>query len=88
VRAIAHDVHFELRKAKAETRAAKPAKQRPAYFSDSHRFVDTAIYQHDELFPGARFEGPAIVQSGEFSAVIGPGQACTVDSLLNLQIAF
>jgi N-methylhydantoinase A/oxoprolinase/acetone carboxylase beta subunit len=50
--------------------------------------VDTAIYQHDELFPGARFEGPAIVQSGEFSAVIGPGQTCSVDSYLNLLVGF
>ena len=53
-----------------------------------HGFVATAIYQHDELFPGARFEGPAIVQSGEFSAVIGPGQTCSVDPYLNLFVGF
>ena len=88
VRAVAHDAHFELRKAKSETRAVKPTKKRSAYFADGHGFVDTAIYQHDELFPGARFEGPAIVQSGEFSAVIGPGQTCSIDPYLNLLVGF
>jgi N-methylhydantoinase A len=88
VRAVAHDAHFELRKAKSETRAVKPTKKRSAYFADGHGFVDTAIYQHDELFPGARFAGPAIVQSGEFSAVIGPGQTCSIDPYLNLLVGF
>jgi N-methylhydantoinase A/oxoprolinase/acetone carboxylase beta subunit len=88
VRAVAHDAHFELRKAKSETRAVKPTKKRSAYFADGHGFVDTAIHQHDKLFPGARFEGPAIVQSGEFSAVIGPGQTCSIDPYLNLLVGF
>jgi N-methylhydantoinase A/oxoprolinase/acetone carboxylase beta subunit len=88
VRAVAYDAHFELRKAPPQTGAVKPAKQRRAYFPDAQGFVETAIYQHDDLGPGARFTGPAIVQSGEFSAVIGPRQECAVDHFLNLQIAF
>jgi hypothetical protein len=43
---------------------------------------------HEELHPGARFAGPAIVQSGEFSALIGPRQNCVVDDYRNLLIAF
>ncbi len=50
--------------------------------------TDAARQNHDELFPGARFAGPAIVQSGEFSAVIGPGQTCSVDPYLNLFVGF
>ena len=66
----------------------RPAKTRPAYFPDAQGFVETAIYVHDDLQPGARFAGPAIVQSGEFSALIGPRQNCAVDDYRNLLIAF
>lgn len=88
VRAIAHDAHFELRKLNGATHTLKPSKKRPAYFTEEHRYVDTDIYLHDELFAGASFAGPAVVQSGEFSAVIGPRQAVSVDPYLNLLIAF
>jgi len=88
VRAVAYDAHFELCKAPPRAGTAKPARKRPAYFPDAHGFIDTAIYAHDDLAPGTRFTGPAIVQSGEFSAVIGPRQDCTVDAYRNLLIAF
>jgi N-methylhydantoinase A/oxoprolinase/acetone carboxylase beta subunit len=88
VRAVAHDAHFELTRAPAGTGEARPAKTRPAYFPDAPGFIDTAIYMHDELNRGARFAGPAIVQSGEFSALIGPRQNCAVDDHRNLRIAF
>jgi len=88
VRAVAHDAQFELRKAAPRAGAAKSSARRPTYFPDARGFIETAIYRHDDLSPGARFTGPAIVQSGEFSAVIGPRQDCTVDHFVNLQIAF
>jgi len=88
VRAVAHDAHFELRKAPHKAGTVKRARTRSAYFPDAHGYVDTAIYQHDDLDPGAFFTGPAIVQSGEFSAVVGPRQDCTVDDYRNLRIVF
>jgi N-methylhydantoinase A len=77
-----------LGKAPRKPGPAKRAATRPAYFPDADGYIDTAIYQHGDLDPGATFEGPAIVQSGEFSAVVGPRQACTVDDYRNLVIAF
>ncbi|MDB5811534.1 MAG: N-methylhydantoinase [Betaproteobacteria bacterium] len=88
VRVVAHDAHFELGRAPRKPGPAKRVATRPAYFPDADGYIDTAIYQHGDLDPGATFEGPAIVQSGEFSAVVGPRQACTVDDYRNLVIAF
>ncbi len=48
----------------------------------------TPIYLHDDLAAGARFSGPAVVQSGEFSALVGAGQTCSVDGYRNLLIDF
>jgi N-methylhydantoinase A len=61
---------------------------RAAYSPESRDYVDTPIYLHDELGAGARFAGPAIVQSREFSALIGAGQSCSVDEYGNLIIDF
>ena len=87
VRAITANANLELSKAQA-TGSAKPAKTRAAYSPDSRGYVDTPIYLHDDLAAGARFAGPAVVQSGEFSALIGAGQTCSVDGYRNLLIDF
>ena len=65
--------------------AARASKVRPVYFP-GHGFVATRIYRHDELRAAHHFQGPAIVQSSEFSALMAPGQHCSVDRFGNLQI--
>jgi N-methylhydantoinase A/oxoprolinase/acetone carboxylase beta subunit len=87
VRAGTANAHLQLSKAQING-SAKPAKVRAAYSPDSHSYVETSIYLHDDLSAGARFAGPAVVQSGEFSALIGPGQTCSVDDYRNLIIDF
>jgi N-methylhydantoinase A len=88
VRAVTANANLELSKAPAAKGKAKPAKKRAAYSPDTHGYVDTPIYLHDDLAAGARFAGPAVVQSGEFSALIGAGQTCSVDGYRNLIIDF
>jgi N-methylhydantoinase A len=41
--------------------------------------VDTAVYDRYALGPGTTFEGPAIVEERESTAIIGPGARCRVD---------
>ncbi len=88
VRAVTANPNLELSQAPAATSNARPAKMRPAYSPDVRGFVDTPIYLHDDLAAGARFAGAAVVQSGEFSALVGAGQTCSVDGYRNLLIDF
>jgi N-methylhydantoinase A len=52
---------------------------RPAYFAEAGGFVPTPVYDRYALRPGARFDGPAIIEERESTAIIGPGARCHVD---------
>ena len=58
--------------------------RRRAYFEEAGGFVDISVYDRYALAPGACFEGPAIVEERESTAVIGPGARCRVDNDLAL----
>jgi 5-oxoprolinase (ATP-hydrolysing)/N-methylhydantoinase A len=64
----------------------KAHKIRRTYFP-KHGYIDTRVYLQADLRAGHRFTGPAIVQSREFSALIAPGQSCSIDLFGNLDIA-
>lgn len=57
---------------------------RPAFFAEANGFVETAVYDRYRLGPGSSFDGPAIVEELESTAVIGPGGRCRVDDQLML----
>ncbi len=57
---------------------------RPAYFADLGGFVDTPLYDRATLKAGATFEGPAIVEEKDSTAVIGPNATVRVDEYQNL----
>ena len=90
VRAISTEEPLVLQKITGEEGtgkpSGKPARMLKAYFREAGSYVDTAIYAHEDLAGGARFSGPAIVRSKEFSALIGPQQSCAVDERGNLVI--
>jgi N-methylhydantoinase A/oxoprolinase/acetone carboxylase beta subunit len=46
------------------------------------------LYDRSKLAPGASFEGPAIVEEVDSTAVIGPGTTVTVDAYANLVATF
>jgi N-methylhydantoinase A len=59
---------------------------RAAYFPERAGFVDTPIYDRYKLGPGARFEGPAIIEERESTVIIGPGARCEIDADWNLVV--
>jgi N-methylhydantoinase A len=67
--------------AAGEARAAIAAvkARRRAWFAEADGWVDTAVYDRYALGPGTTFEGPAIVEERESTAIIGPGARCRVD---------
>jgi N-methylhydantoinase A len=58
--------------------------RRLAYFAEARGFVETPVYDRYRLGPGASFEGPAVVEERESTAVIGLGGRCRVDEHMTL----
>jgi len=52
---------------------------RPAYSLARKDFVEHTVYDRSALFPGAAFEGPAIIEERESTIVVGEGAAARVD---------
>jgi N-methylhydantoinase A/oxoprolinase/acetone carboxylase beta subunit len=52
--------------------AGKKARRR-ILTGESGAFVDAEVYERGTLAPGARFEGPAIVEQGDTTTLIEPG---------------
>jgi N-methylhydantoinase A len=59
---------------------------RPAYFPETGGYADTRVYDRYLLFPGARVEGPAIVEERESTTVIPPGMTAVADKHANLLV--
>ncbi len=59
---------------------------RRAWFAEVQGFVDTPVYDRYALAPDTTFEGPAIVEERESTAVIGPGARCRVDAGLAIVV--
>jgi N-methylhydantoinase A len=53
------------------------------YFGGWH---DTAIYAREDLLPGVRFAGPAIVEQNDTTTVVEPGMTTRVDAFGNLLV--
>ncbi|MGH7389528.1 MAG: hydantoinase/oxoprolinase family protein [Candidatus Rokuibacteriota bacterium] len=53
--------------------------RRRAWFAETGGFIETPVYDRYALGAGTAFEGPAIVEERESTAVIGPGGRCRVD---------
>jgi N-methylhydantoinase A/oxoprolinase/acetone carboxylase beta subunit len=62
----------------------KPSAVRPGRFSG--RAVRVAFYRWDILTPGATAPGPAVITSGEATAVVPPGFTFTIDGFGNVVI--
>ncbi len=58
--------------------AGSPAGTRPVRFARSGGVQDTPVYRRAELGAGQSFDGPAIVEERETTAVIRPGWRVTV----------
>ena len=70
----------------AQTAADAKKGSRQAYFPEAGGFTDTPIYDRYLMKPGMTFDGPAIVEERESTAIIGPGSACSIDEHHNLVV--
>ncbi len=57
---------------------------RQVYFEEAGGYVETAVYNRDKLLPGARIQGPAIVEQLDSTVVLPPDTASVVDPYLNI----
>jgi N-methylhydantoinase A len=57
-------------------------KEKKVWFG--HRFHRTPLYDRDQLCPGMRFNGPAVVAEYSSTTVVPPGFQCRVDNEGNL----
>ena len=73
------------REREAETNADKARKgSHPAFFEG--RFVETSIYDYEQLGPGAVVAGPAIIEAPLTTIVVAPSYKGLVDSYRNVVI--
>jgi N-methylhydantoinase A/oxoprolinase/acetone carboxylase beta subunit len=64
-----------------------PVKRtRPVFFAERSEAVDTPVYDRYALAPGDSFEGPAIVEERESTAVVPPNSTAEIDESFNLRI--
>ncbi|KPK08480.1 MAG: hydantoinase [Betaproteobacteria bacterium SG8_39] len=53
---------------------------RSAYSARARDFVPHAVYDRYRLFPGAAFEGPAVVEERESTVILGEGARARIDA--------
>ena len=66
------------------TAAAAETGTRDVFFEEEDGFVATKVYDRNGLLPGARLEGPAIVEQMDSTVLIRPGMSADVDRYFNL----
>ncbi len=75
-----------LKRADASANGAGPAGKRQAYFEDYGGWVEADAYVRDELSPGTRIEGPAVIDQFDSTTVLPPETTATVDDYANLLV--
>ena len=60
--------------------------RRRAWFPETRGWMECPVYDRYALAPGARLEGPAIVEERESTSVLPPATAATVDEYANLVV--
>jgi N-methylhydantoinase A len=60
--------------------------RRKVYLPEFGRFLEVDVYDRYKLFPGAFFEGPAIIEERESTCVVGANQNIQVDNYMSLRI--
>lgn len=63
----------------------EPVERRPVYFTDEG-WLDTPVYDREELAAGTRFAGPAIINQFDSTTVVPPFARAEIDEWLNIRI--
>ena len=53
--------------------------ERPAFSGSRREFIPHTVYDRYQLFPGASFSGPAIVEERESTVIVGEDATASVD---------
>ena len=71
----------------SSAQAVSPIKgHRPIYLPEESGLLSVPVYDRYALAVGARFDGPAVVEERESTAVLGPDTRAHVDESLNLVV--
>jgi N-methylhydantoinase A len=57
--------------------------ERAVHFREAGGFIETPLYDGDQLAPGARIVGPAVVELSSTNVVVRPGQELHIDRYRN-----
>jgi N-methylhydantoinase A len=77
---------LQLQRRQAVARNGHAPQQRRIYDVGLHVDVEAQILRSDELAPGERIEGPAVIEQTESTAVIFTGDHATVDDFGNIVV--
>ena len=74
------------RPARGSKAAGRRDRRAPACYADGALARRRSVFDREQLPPGARIAGPAIVEQLDATTVIEPGATATVDAIGNLRI--
>jgi len=63
----------------------EPTERRPVYFGEQG-WVETPVYEREELGAGMRFDGPVIIDQLDSTTVVPPATRAEIDEWLNIRI--
>jgi N-methylhydantoinase A len=72
---------------KTKSSTPKPKSRRPVFDPQSGEFQDTPIYWRDDLAPGARIKGPAVIAENDTSTVVSPLFDAHIDKFGYIELA-
>jgi N-methylhydantoinase A len=75
-----------FRPAELVAQGAPAAHERRNVYFGTHGWVDTPVYERDELAAGTSFEGPAIINQLDSTTVVPPATRAEIDEWLNIRI--
>jgi len=70
-----------------EDPAAALKAHRPVHFQEYRDFVSTPIYQFEQITPGMRIAGPAVIESPITTIVVNPNDQASMDGYRNVRIS-
>jgi N-methylhydantoinase A len=76
------------KRASGSSRGAERAliRKKKVFFRDTG-FIDTPVYQREQLESGNHIAGPALIEEHASTTIVSPGDEVIVDSFGNLDIA-
>jgi N-methylhydantoinase A len=86
VTAVGHLPSPESAESQGSQHAPQAASSRPVTFRRGDAARETPVYRREQLRPGARFDGPAIVEQNDTTTVVWPGFTAAVEPHGNIVI--